>query len=134
REATRNLKVTPLFCGSSFKNKGVQPLLDAVLNYLPSPLDRPDIKGVDAKKPEKDIICKTEFDASPVALAFKIASDSFAGSLTYVRVYSGVIKTGTQLLNTRQDKKERVARLVRMHANSREEIKELKAGDIGAIV
>ncbi|MCJ8278287.1 MAG: EF-Tu/IF-2/RF-3 family GTPase, partial [Bdellovibrionales bacterium] len=134
RDCTLNLQVTPVFCGTAFKNKGVQPLLDAVLAYLPSPLDRPDIVGVDAKKPDKEVTCKTDFKSSPVALAFKIASDSFAGSLTYVRVYSGVIKAGTQMLNTREGKKERVTRIVRMHANSREEIKELKAGDIGAIV
>ena len=134
RECTLNLKVTPVFCGSSFKNKGVQPLLDAVVRYLPSPLDRPDIVGMDGKKPDKQIVCKTSFDERPVALAFKIASDSFAGSLTYIRVYSGVVKAGSQLYNPRQDKKERITRLVRMHANSREEIKELKAGDIGAVV
>lgn len=134
RACTLQLQVTPVFCGSSFKNKGVQPLLDAVIKYLPSPLDRPDIKGVDAKDPDKTIVCKTDFDSSPVALAFKIASDSFAGSLTYVRVYSGVLKAGSQLLNPRQGKKERITRLVRMHANSREEIKEIKAGDIGAVI
>ena len=134
RECTLNLKVTPVFCGSSFKNKGVQPLLDAVVRYLPSPLDRPDIVGMDGKKPDKQIVCKTSFDERPVALVFKIASDSFAGSLTYIRVYSGVVKAGSQLYNPRQDKKERITRLVRMHANSREEIKELKAGDIGAVV
>jgi elongation factor G len=134
RQATLNLEVTPVFCGSAFKNKGVQPLLDAVIKYLPSPLERPDITGVDAKKPDKEVVCKTDFKSKVVALAFKIASDPFAGSLTYVRVYSGVVKAGTQLLNTRQEKKERVQKLVRMHANSREEIQELKAGDIGAIV
>ena len=134
RECTLSLKVTPVFCGSAFKNKGVQSVLDAVLMYLPSPLDRPDIVGVDAKKTDKEIVCKTDFKSSPVALAFKVASDSFAGSLTYVRVYSGVIKVGMQMLNTRQEKKERITRIVRMHANSRQEIKEIRAGDIGAIV
>ena len=134
RDCTLNLKITPVLCGSAFKNKGVQPLLDAVISFLPSPLDRPDIVGVDAKKLDKEVTCKTDFKSKPVALAFKIASDSFAGSLTYVRVYSGVVKVGSQLLNTRQEKKERITRLVRMHANSREEIKELKAGDIGAVV
>ncbi|MEM7645454.1 MAG: elongation factor G [Pseudomonadota bacterium] len=134
REATLNLKVTPVFCGTAFKNKGVQPLLDAVVSYLPSPLDRPDITGIDAKKPDKEIVCKTDFKSKAVALAFKVASDAFAGSLTYVRVYSGVVKAGSQMLNTRQGKKERITRLVRMHANSREDIQELKAGDIGAVV
>ena len=134
REATLQMNVVPVFCGTAFKNKGVQPLLDAVVAYLPSPLDRPDIVGVDAKKSDKEVTCKTDFRSKPVALAFKIASDSFAGSLTYVRVYSGVIKAGSQMLNTRQQKKERIQKIVRMHANSREEIKELKAGDIGAII
>jgi elongation factor G len=134
RQSCLNLDVTPVFCGSSFKNKGVHPLLDAIVNYLPSPLDRPDIVGIDGRKTDKEIVCKTDFDQRPVALAFKIASDSFAGSLTYIRVYSGIIKAGTQLYNPRQDKKERITRLVRMHANTREEVKELKAGDIGAVI
>ncbi len=134
RDATLKMAITPVFCGSAFKNKGVQLLLDAVIAYLPSPLDRPDIVGVDAKKPDKEIVCKTDFKSKTVAMAFKIASDPFAGSLTYVRVYSGVVKVGTQLQNTRQEKKERIQKLVRMHANSREEIKELKAGDIGAVI
>ncbi len=134
RAATLVSAITPVFCGSAFKNKGVQPLLDGVIAYLPSPLDRPDIVGVDAKKPDKEITCKTDFKSKTVALAFKVASDPFAGSLTYVRVYSGVVKMGTQLQNTRQEKKERIQKIVRMHANSREEIKELKAGDIGAII
>ncbi len=134
RDCTLDLRVTPVLCGSAFKNKGVQPLLSAIIQFLPSPLDRPDIVGVDAKKPEKNITCKTDFDDNTVALAFKVASDSFAGSLTYVRVYSGVVKAGSQLYNPRQDKKERITRLVRMHANTREELKELKAGDIGAVV
>jgi len=134
RKATLSLEITPVFCGSAFKNKGVQPLLDAVLAYLPSPLDRPSVIGVDGKNPDKEVECPTRFDASGVALAFKIAADSFAGSLTYVRVYSGVLKVGSQLFNPRLKKKERITRIVRMHANSREEVKELKAGDIGAVV
>ncbi len=134
RECTLHLKVTPVYCGSAFKNKGVRPLLDGVINYLPSPLDRPDICGVDAKRTDKTIQCKTDFKSKPVALAFKIADDSFAGSLTYVRVYSGVIKAGSRMLNTRQNKKERIMKIVKMHANSKEEVRELKAGDIGAVV
>jgi len=134
RKATLSLEITPVFCGSAFKNKGVQPLLDAVLAYLPSPLDRPSVIGVDGKNPDKEVECPTRFDASGVALAFKIAADSFAGSLTYVRVYSGVLKVGSQLFNPRLKKKERITRIVRMHANSSEEVKELKAGDIGAVV
>ena len=134
RKGTLSLAIQPVLCGASFKNKGVQPLLDAVVNFLPSPLDVPAIVGLDPKNESKQIVCETDFDEPTVALAFKIASDAFAGTLTFIRVYSGVVKIGTQLLNPRQDKKERVQRLVKMHANSREEIKELKAGDIGAVI
>lgn len=134
RIGTLALKLTPVLCGASFKNKGVQPLLDAVVDFLPSPLDIPAIKGKDPKKEEKLIDCKTEFSAPTAALAFKIASDSFAGTLVYTRVYSGIITQGSALLNPRENKKERIQKLVKMHANSREEVKELKAGDIGAIV
>ena len=112
----------------------MQPLLDGVVDYLPSPLDVPPIIGHDTKKPEKEIVCKLEWDANLASLAFKIANDPFAGTLTYVRVYSGILKVGDQVFNPREDKKERIARLVKMHANSREEIQELKAGDIGAVV
>ena len=134
RKGTIALKAFPVFCGAAFKNKGVQPLLDGVVSFLPSPLDVPAIIGHDPKKPEKEIVCKTEWDANLAALAFKIANDPFAGTLTYVRVYSGVLKVGEQVYTPREDKKERIARLVKMHANSREEIQELKAGDIGAVV
>lgn len=134
RKATLQLKATPVLCGSAFKNKGVQPLLDAVLFYLPSPLDVPPVVGHDPEKPEKEIICKTDFDEPVAALAFKIANDPFAGSLTYLRVYSGELKVGMQLYVPREDKKERIQRLVKLHANSREEIQVLKAGDIGAAV
>ncbi len=134
RKGTLELKATPVLCGSAFKNKGVQNLLDAVVDFLPSPLDVPNIKGKAIDDPEKEIECKTNFKDPAVALAFKLAADSFAGHLVYIRVYSGVVKVGDQLLNPRQNKKERVGRLLRMHANSREEIKELKAGDIGAVV
>ncbi len=134
RRATIDLKAVPVLCGAAFRNKGVQPLLDAVVNYLPSPLDVPPIVGHDPARPDKEIACKTDWDANPVALAFKIAADPFAGSLTFVRVYSGVIRTGEQIYNPRQDKKERIARLVKMHANSRSEVQELKAGDIGAVI
>lgn len=133
REATLNLKITPILCGSAFKNKGVQPLLQAVIDYLPSPLDRGTITGKSIKT-EKDVVCKTDFKEPPVALAFKLTSDAFAGTLCYVRVYSGVISVGSTLINPREQKKERVAKLVKMHANSRVEVKDLKAGDIGAIV
>ena len=134
RKSTIALKAYPVLCGAAFKNKGVQPMLDAIVAYLPSPLDLPPILGHDPKRPEKEIVCKTNWEDPPAVLAFKIAADSFAGSLTFVRVYSGQIKTGDQLYNPREDKKERVARLVKMSANSREEIQVLKAGDIGAVI
>jgi elongation factor G len=134
RASTLGLKITPVLCGSAFKNKGVQPLLDAVIAYLPTPLDRGEIVGKSAKDMETPIKIKPEFKDAPVALAFKLASDSFAGSLCFVRVYSGIIETGMQLTNPREQKKERVAKIVKMHANSRTEVQQLKAGDIGAIV
>lgn len=134
RKGTLALKVFPVLCGAAFKNKGVQPLLDAVVAYLPSPLDVPAIVGHDPARPEKKIVCKTDWDSSLAALAFKIASDPFAGTLTYVRIYSGVLKVGEQVYNPREQKKERIGRLVKMHANSREEVQELKAGDIGAVI
>jgi elongation factor G len=134
RKGTLELKAFPVLCGSAFKNKGVQPLLDSVIAYLPSPLDVPPITGTHPEKPEKEIECPVDFDAPPVALAFKIASDAFAGTLTFIRVYSGEVKVGDQLLNPRTEKKERIQRLVKMHANSREEIQSLKAGDIGAVI
>lgn len=134
RKGTIALKAFPVICGSAFKNKGVQPLLDAVVAFLPSPIDVPPIIGHDPQKPEKEIPCQLEWDAHLAALAFKIASDPFAGTLTYVRVYSGVLKTGDQVFNPREEKKERIARIVKMHANSREEAQEIKAGDIGAVI
>ncbi len=134
RVGTLQLAVQPVLCGSAFKNKGVQTLLDAVVDYLPSPLDIPAIEGFDPENESKVIVCKTNYDDPVVTLAFKVATDSFVGSLTYVRVYSGILTVGSQLLNPRQDKKERIQRLVKMHANSREEVKELRAGDIGAVV
>ncbi|WP_413580550.1 elongation factor G [Bdellovibrio sp. HCB288] len=134
RKGTLELKAFPVFCGAAFKNKGIQPLLDGVIDYLPSPIEVPDIVGHDPEKPEKEIICKTDFDAHVAALAFKIANDPFAGTLTYIRVYSGEVKVGDQLLNPRTQKKERIQKLVKMHANSREEVGSLKAGDIGAVI
>jgi elongation factor G len=134
RKGTLALKAFPVLCGAAFKNKGVQPLLDAAIAYLPSPLDVPPIVGHDPDKPEKEIVCKTDFDEPAVALAFKIATDPFAGSLTYIRVYSGTVAVGSQLLNPRTEKKERIQKLVKMHANSRSEVQELKAGDLGAVI
>ncbi len=134
RKGTLSLKCTPVLCGAAFKNKGIQPLLDAAVFYLPSPLD---VSAVIGKKPDdetKEVVCKVDFQAPAVALAFKIANDPFSGALTYIRVYSGTVKMGEQVLNPRIDKKERVQKLVKMHANSRTEVTELKAGDLGAIV
>src|SRR5690606_18056971 len=134
RTGTLNLKATPVFCGAAFKNKGVQPLLDAIIDYLPSPLDIPPVVGHDPERESKQIVCKTDFDEPLAALAFKIQSDPFAGTLTYLRVYSGSVEVGQQVFNPREGKKERIQRLVKMHANSREEIKALSAGDIGAAI
>ncbi|MFN7728416.1 MAG: elongation factor G [Bdellovibrio sp.] len=134
RKGVLSLKAFPVLCGAAFKNKGVQPLLDAAIEYLPSPLDVPAIVGHDPERPDKEIICKTHFDEPVAALAFKIATDPFAGSLTYIRVYSGIVSVGDQLYNPRTEKKERIQKLVKMHANSRSEIQELRAGDLGAVV
>ena len=134
RRGTIALKAFPVLCGAAFKNKGVQPLLDAVVAFLPSPLDVPPMVGHDPARLEKEVPCKTEWDANLAALAFKIADDPFAGTLTYVRVYSGILKTSDQVYNPREEKKERIARLVKMHANTREEVQEIRAGDIGAVV
>ncbi len=134
RKGTLALKVFPVLCGAAFKNKGVQPLMDAVIDYLPSPLDVPPIKGFHPENEDKQIECPLDFEAPVAALAFKIANDPFAGTLTYIRVYSGTVKVGDQLYNPRTEKKERIQKLVKMHANSREEIPYLKAADIGAVV
>lgn len=134
RRGTVEMKFFPVLCGSAFKKKGVQPLLDAVLRFLPSPLEVPNVIGKDPAREENEIECKTDWNENLAALAFKIASDPFSGALTYVRVYSGVLKVGDQVFNPREQKKERIQRLVRMHANSREEIQEIKAGDIGAVI
>jgi len=134
RKATLAMTINPVFCGSAFKKKGVQPLLDGVVSYLPSPLDVPPVVGRDPNKEEREIIAKTDFTEPTSALAFKIANDPFAGNLTFIRVYSGIVKAGETLLNPRTNKRERIQRLVRLHANSRQEIQELKAGDIGAVV
>ena len=122
----------PVICGSAFKNKGVQPLLDAVVDFLPGPTDVPAIKGV--KAGTEDVIERNNDDKEPfAALAFKIMNDPFVGSLTFIRVYSGTIASGTQIQNTVKDKRERVGRMLLMHANTREEIKEAFAGDIVAL-
>ena len=133
RKATSTLHINPVLCGSAFKNKGVQHLLDAVVDYMPAPTDVPPIKGIDpATKAE---ITRTADDKGPfAALAFKIMTDPFVGQLTFFRVYSGVAESGTSVLNATKDKRERFGRLLKMHANKREEIKEVYAGDIAAAV
>ncbi len=133
RAGTISMKITPIFCGSAFKNKGVQPLLDAVVDYLPSPVDLPAVSGVDPKS-GGELFRKAEEGEPFSALAFKIMSDPFAGQLTYFRVYSGKLSTGSYIFNVTQDKKERVGRLLKMHANKREDIDEVFAGDIAAAV
>jgi elongation factor G len=133
RQATIDLKVFPVLCGSAFKNKGVQTLLDAVVDYLPSPLDKPPVEGIDPSHHDKIVTRKAE-DGEPLsALAFKIINDPF-GKLCFIRVYSGSLKTGDTILNPRTGKTDRVGRLVKMHANKREDITEVLAGDICACV
>ncbi|MEQ8434324.1 MAG: elongation factor G [Oceanicaulis sp.] len=132
RKGTIALAFNPILCGTAFKNKGVQPLLDAVVDFLPAPTDVLNIKGIDAKT-EKEVE-RHSSDSSPLSmLAFKIMNDPFVGSLTFCRVYSGMLNTGSSVLNTVKDKKERVGRMLLMHSNSREDIKEAFAGDIVAI-
>ncbi len=132
RKGTCDVKFFPTYCGSAFKNKGVQPLLDAVVDYLPSPLEIPAIKGIDAKD-ESEIVRHSSDDEPLSILAFKIMNDPFVGSLTFCRIYSGSLETGTSVMNTVKGKKERVGRMLEMHSNSREDIKEAYAGDIVAI-
>lgn len=132
RKATINRAFTAVLCGSAFKNKGVQPLLDAVVDYLPSPLDRGAVDGVDFKT-EEPIVRKPSDDEGLSVLAFKIMDDPFVGTITFCRVYSGKLESGSTLLNSTRDKKERVGRMLLMHANNREDIKEAYAGDIVAL-
>jgi elongation factor G len=132
RKGTCNLSFVPVFCGSAFKNKGVQPLLDGVVDYLPSPMDVEAIRGVKPGSEEEDFR-KAGDDEPMSALAFKIMTDPFVGTLTFVRVYSGKVTKGAQILNSVKDKRERVGRMLLMHANHREEIEEALAGDIVAI-
>ncbi|WP_299821224.1 elongation factor G [uncultured Roseibium sp.] len=132
RKGTINNEFVPIFCGSAFKNKGVQPLLDAVVDYLPSPIEVPAIKGIDPSN-EAEIERKASDEEPLGLLAFKIANDPFVGSLTFCRIYSGVLNKGVSLLNTVKDKRERVGRMMQMHSNSREDIDIAYAGDIVAI-
>ena len=123
----------PVTCGTAFKNKGVQPMLDAVVRYLPSPVDLPPMTGVDVKDPEKELVRKASDDEPFSGLAFKIMTDPFVGSLTFVRIYSGVLESGSYVMNTVKGKKERVGRLLEMHADNREDVDFAVAGDIVAV-
>ncbi len=133
RRATVAGRLHPVICGSAFKNKGVQPLLDSVVHYLPSPLDMPPIEGIDPDK-GTPVVREAKDDAPFSALIFKIMTDPFVGQLSYFRVYSGHVETGDSVLNTAKRRNERIGRLLKMHANKREEISEVWAGDIGAAV
>src|SRR5215469_898884 len=131
RHGTVTRKIVPVLCGSAFKNKGVQPLLDAVVDFLPNPLDRGAIKGIDPKGNEAE---RRPSDAEPLAaIAFKIMDDPFVGTITFTRIYSGVMQSGTGVVNSTKDRKERIGRMLLMHANNREDIKEAFAGDIVAL-
>jgi elongation factor G len=133
RKGTIEQNFVPVLNGTAFKNKGVQPLLDAVVDFMPSPLDVEAIQGIDAKT-EEEIVRESSDDVPLSMLAFKIANDPFVGSLTFARIYSGKLESGATLVNTVKDKRERIGRMLQMHANSREEIKEAYAGDIVALV
>jgi elongation factor G len=134
RKATVTFAWVPVMCGSAFKNKGVQPLLDAVVHFLPSPLDIPAVEGQDPDNAEKKLTRKADDNEPFAALAFKIANDPFVGNLTFFRVYSGTLTSGTSVLNAARGKRERIGRILRMHANKREELKECYAGNIYAAV
>jgi len=133
RQATIDGKVCPVFCGSALKNKGVQPVLDAVIDYLPSPIDIPSVKGLNPETDQEEEREATD-DAPVSALVFKIVADPYVGRLAYFRVYSGVLKTGTNLMNSTKDKRERISRVIRMYADRREDVDEVPAGDIAAVL
>jgi elongation factor G len=133
RKATLDMSVVPVLCGTAFKNKGVQPLLDAVVDYLPSPLDVPPVHGVDPRT-ENELSRRASTEEPFAALAFKVMSDPYVGKLTYIRVYSGLIQSGDRVLNTTTGKTERAGRILQMHANHREERTEIGAGEIAAVV
>jgi len=134
RKGTIAMKAVPVLCGAAFKNKGVQPLLDAIVNFLPGPADIPPVKGVDPDKPEKALTRKAEDTAPFSALAFKIMTDPFVGQLTFLRVYSGTLSKGSSVMNATKGKRERIGRLLQMHANKREDLDEIRAGTIVAAV
>ena len=134
RKAVIDLSIIPVFCGSALKNKGIQFVLDAVVDYLPSPLDVPPVKGIDPKDESIELERKPSDDEPFAALAFKVAADPFVGKLCFFRVYSGVLKAGSYVINTTTGNKERIGRILRMHANSREDVDEVVAGDIAGAV
>ena len=134
RKGCISMKLVPMLCGSSFKNKGVQPLLDAIVDYLPSPMDVPPVEGKDPRDEDKVLHRKADTDEPFAALAFKIQNDPYVGQLTYFRVYSGKIEHGAMVFNPAKGKRERLGRLLQMHANKREDVNEVKAGDIAATV
>src|SRR5215210_5595510 len=132
RKATLDIRMTPVFCGSAFKNKGVQPLLDGVVDYLPSPLDRPPVAGMTPDGEE--IQLEADEDGPLAALAFKVQADPHVGKLTYIRVYSGTLRSGSYVMNTTKGRRERVGRLLQLHANSREQREEVYAGELVAAI
>jgi elongation factor G len=134
RHGTIAMKIFPVLCGSAFKNKGVQPLLDAVVDLLPSPMDVPPVEGLDPNKEDSKVIRKAEDGEPFAALVFKIMTDPFVGQLAFMRVYSGALKSGESVYSPRRSRRERISRLLQMHANKREEISEVYAGDIAAVV
>jgi len=133
RRGTIEARIVPVLCGSSFRNKGVQPLLDAVVDYLPSPMDLPPVSGIDPKT-EETVQRSADAEAPFAALAFKIITDPYVGKLTYFRVYSGTLKAGSYVYNVNKDQKERISRILQMHANHREDIPEVSAGNVVAAV
>ena len=133
RKATIANEMVPVTCGTSYKNKGVQKMLDAIVDYMPSPTDVPAIKGVNPSTEEEEE--RPSSDNEPFsALAFKIATDPYVGRLSFIRVYSGTLNTGTQVLNSTKKQKERIGRILQMHANHREDIETVYAGDIAAVI
>lgn len=133
RQATISVKIIPVLCGSSFKNKGVQPLLDSIVDYMPAPIDVPDIRGINPDTGEEDKRVSSDNETFS-ALAFKIMADPYVGKLAFFRVYSGILKSGSYVYNSTKEKKERIGRILQMHANHREEITEVYSGDIAAAV
>ena len=134
RKGTIGSHLCPVLCGAALKNKGIRLMLDAVIDYLPAPNEIPPVVGTDPDKNGREIVCKTDDDAPFTALAFKVLTDQHVGRLTFVRVYSGVIKAGQMALNTRTGRKERLGRLLEMHADERRDLEEFRAGDIGAVI